>query len=117
MNPWTYTTGLGQVMTTHHLLHCKFRWCVVHSPMPGPWESWPTVWNAQRRLMERQCPCGARHPAAEEYMLHGPGALVHACCRRCQCVPDLSTLDHHDRDHDIIDGEVVEDRRELPWAG
>ena len=118
MNPWIYITGLGQEMTTHHVMHCKFKWCVVHSPMPGPWSEWPTVWDFQRRLMMRQCPCGARHPAAEEYLIHGTGALIHACCRKCVCVPDLASIcEGRLADSTIIDGEVVETPRELPWAG
>ena len=121
MNAWTYTTGLGQVMATHHILVCKFKWCVVHSPMPGPWQDWPTYWDPQRRLMMRQCPHGARHPAAEEYLLHGPGALLHPdCCRQCVCVPDFNHIavhgDHSVIDGEVIDGEVIEALRELPRA-
>jgi hypothetical protein len=103
-----YTTGLGQQLATHHIVTCKFRWCVVHSPMPGPWDQWPTYWDHQRRLMMRQCPCGARHPAAEEYMLHGAGALIHPCCKRCPCVPNLNDIQSAKQTPGTIDGEAWE---------
>jgi hypothetical protein len=101
-----YVTGTGQRMTTHPLKHCKFRWCVIHNPMPGVWEPWPTHWRTDRNLMERICPCGVGHPAAEEYMIHNYAVLVHGCCGIHQCIPDLDNLSTNPG---IIDGEVVID--------
>jgi hypothetical protein len=110
-SPPKYTTGSGQVLSTHASWGCVFQYCVIHRPMPGPWESWPTNWNSTRRLMERVCPCGVAHPAAEEYQIHGSGALLHQCCKRCRCWPEIRY--GGDFDGDVIDGEVVEPRKEL----
>lgn len=104
-----YVTGSGQRMTTHSLAHCKFRWCVIHSPMPGVWDEWPTHWRSDRNLMERMCPCGIGHPAAEEYMIHNYAVLVHGCCHH-ECVPDLNNLNAA---KSVIDGEVVAEVREI----
>jgi hypothetical protein len=107
----THTTGTGQVMTTHLPMHCRFRWCVIHHPMPGVWDEWPTHWRDDRRIMERICPCGVGHPAAEEYLFHSTAALVHDCCGRHACIPDLNNLQAAKEPMgQYLDGEVVEDK-------
>lgn len=92
-----YVTGTGQQLTTHPRGRCATTWCVVHNPMPGPWDGWRTHWNVDGRVMERVCPCLVRHPVAEDYGLKPRWMLAHDCCGVCRCSP-----------HDYIDGEVVE---------
>lgn len=108
-----YTTGTGQKLNTHPSWGCVFQYCVIHRPMPGPWADWPTHWDETRRLVMRVCPCGYQHPAAEEYQIHGDGALVHKCCRMPEhgCRPQIRY--GGDFDGEVIDGEVVEPRKEL----
>lgn len=79
----------GQELQTHRWDECSGQWCVIHNPLPGPWALWPRSWRSDRGLMERTCPCGVGHPAAEMYLWAGfaPGSLVHGCCGRCQCAP------------------------------
>jgi hypothetical protein len=72
--------------------------------MPGVWDEWPTHWRSDRAIMERICPCGVGHPAAEEYMLHNYAVLMHGCCHHA-CIPDLNNL--HASKLTTIDGEVV----------
>lgn len=105
-----YITGTGQRMTTHSAAHCRYRWCVIHRPMPGIWADWKTHWRSDRNIMERLCPCGVGHPAAEEYMFHNYAVLTHGCCGRHVCVPNLNDLE---RPSSIIDGEVVLDAEVL----
>lgn len=116
----TYTTGTGAVLTkVHDAWVCAGGWCVIHNPMPGPWELWPTNWDTIRRIMGRMCPCGYWHPAAEEYQHHNYAALVHKCCRVPwhRCAPELhygrQYSDDPHGDPDVIDGEIVPDWKEL----
>lgn len=95
-----YTTGVGQVIVTHAQWSCIGDFCVVHRPMPGPWQDWPTRWRQDRGIMERVCPCGVGHPASEEYQWGGD--MEHGCCGVHTCWVD----------QDIIDGMIIE-RREL----
>lgn len=115
-----HMTGTKQWVLVHEPGSCVGEFCAVHRPMPGPWELWPTNWNEARRLMERVCPCGYKHPAAEEYQIHNYGALIHTCCRVPwhRCAPEL----HYDRQHrrpdfpgdlNTIDGEVVDSPKEI----
>lgn len=116
-----YTTGTGQVLTnTHDAGKCMGAYCALHHPMPGPWELWPTNWNTLRRIMERVCPCGYYHPAAEEYQFHNYSALTHRCCKVPwhRCAPELQydqfiRFGFHDPDSKTIDGEIVENVKEL----
>jgi hypothetical protein len=97
----TYTTGVGQKLTVHAQWSCIGDWCVIHRPMPGPWESWPTRWRYDRRIMERVCPCGVGHPAAEEALWCAD--TVHGCCGIHTCTADPL----------VIEGEVIRPRKEL----
>lgn len=67
-----YVTGTGQKLWKIHLPEqCEGRPCVIHNPTTKKPEcDWPTHWRADRRLMERICPCGIGHPAGEhlEYL-------------------------------------------------
>lgn len=62
----TYTTGTGQVMNVHTQDTCRGTYCVIHRPMPGVWDDWPTHWRHDRAIMERICPHGTGHPAQEQ---------------------------------------------------
>lgn len=59
--------------------------------------------------MERICPHGIGHPAAEEYMIHAEGALIHGC-DGCACHPVFARWPDS---VEVIDGEVIEGRGEL----
>lgn len=109
-----YVTGTGIRLThVHEPYLCFGRPCVIHNPMPGPWESWPTHWRADAGKMERLCPCGVGHPLAEDYErlrtnMHEEWKiqvyLSHACCG-CPCAP---------LPDGVIDGEWYETPKALP---
>lgn len=99
-----WVTGTGVELRVHSYGTCRGSWCVIHKPMPGPWDSWPTDWRDDRRMV-RVCPCGVGHPVAEEVHWTPWAMGNHGCCG-CPCRPD---------DAKIIDGEVVENAKELPW--
>lgn len=91
-----YTTGTGQDLVNVHPREDCEGWCVIHDPVPGPWTDWPTNWSGDGpfdiwRGMERICPHGVRHPAAEEILHRNRGLtelqlIPHACCG-CPCTP------------------------------
>lgn len=108
-----YTDGSGQQLTTHLPSQCRFRYCVIHHPMPGPWSTWPTFWREDLRIMERICYHRKGHPAAEEYLFRPYGALEHSCCG-CPCTPSEDLLRTAREGSWIFDGEVVPNRLELP---
>ena len=85
--PPEYVTGTGQALVhVHDPSRCQGRWCVIHNPMPGPWDAWPTHWRSDRGIMERVCPHGTGHPVAEDYGRVSGWELVHGCCE-CPCAP------------------------------
>lgn len=59
---------------------------MIHRPMPGPWESWPTHWRGDRGIMERICTHGTGHPVAESWGYLPDYELIHGCCG-CPCAP------------------------------
>lgn len=85
-----YISGTGQSMRVHRAQDCVISpeapWCVIHKPMPGPWSTWRTHWRADRRIMERVCPHGVGHPAAEYYLYATRPHLDHGC-DTCVCCP------------------------------
>lgn len=80
----------GQAIFTHEAGECIGEWCVIHRPMPGPWESWPRVWRGDRGIVERRCPHGVGHPVAEMHewsiMMGQEVDLIHGC-DGCPCSP------------------------------
>lgn len=85
-----YVTGTGQHLYNIHSQASCQGWCVIHNPVPGPWETWPTDWRGEDdfdiwRGFERICPHGQGHTAVEE-VLRG-NSRVHACCGLCPCGP------------------------------
>lgn len=106
-----YTTGYGQELVRVHALRaCVGKWCVVHTPMPGPWQSWPTLWREDRMFMERVCPCGVGHPVVEDYWNPHAGEGVHGCCGVHRC---FLTSEEARSLPGLIEGELVEKTREL----
>lgn len=109
-----YVTGTGIRLTkVHEGWECLGRPCVIHDPMPGPWESWPTDWIMASGRMVRVCPCGVGHPVAEDYErmrinFHEEwqiqAYLSHVCCG-CPCAP---------LPEGVIDGEWYETPKALP---
>lgn len=97
----SYITGMGQKIVTHAADRCQGEFCVIHRPMPGPWDSWPTLWRSDRRIMERLCTIhGVGHPAVEQldfWLRQGRGyEWVHGCCG-CPCHPSAADPGWHDR--------------------
>ena len=92
----TYITGVGQRLTNIHAQQdCKGDWCVIHRPIPGPWDQWPTVWRGDDpfgmdiwRGFERLCVHGVGHTAVE-HILDGE-TRPHGCCGLCPCSPGMA---------------------------
>lgn len=82
----TYTTGTGQVLHQIHKAGSCVGFCVIHSPISGPWDAWPTNWREDRHIMERICLHGVGHPAVEDVLRHGDS--THGC-DGCECGPRL----------------------------
>lgn len=82
----SYTTGTGQVLHNIHGAGSCIGFCVIHSPISGPWDKWPTHWREDRGIMERLCPHRIGHPALEDVLRHGDG--IHGC-DGCECGPRL----------------------------
>jgi hypothetical protein len=71
--------------------------CVLHSPSDHHMRDWPTLWRADRRLMERICPChGIGHPDPDDLAFHVRqgragmgihGCVVPSCCRPPETAP------------------------------
>ncbi len=63
--------------------------CVLHSPSDHHMREWPTLWRADRRLMERICPDhGTGHPDPDDLAFHVRNGRdwqgVHGCCGCCR---------------------------------
>lgn len=88
---WEDWSGSWGTLKVHAAGTCQGDWCVVHKPMPGPWTDWPLHWRGDRNIMERICPCGVGHPAAEQlgwWASSGREFMsIHGCCGRCKCGP------------------------------
>lgn len=111
-----YTDGAGQQLNTHLPSQCRFRYCVIHHPMPGPWSTWATFWRGDISMMERVCYHRKGHPAAEEYLFHSRHLLQQHDCCGCPCTPSAEQIRAAREGSWIFDGEVVENRLELPSA-
>lgn len=85
-----FVTGSGQKLTGVHPKEQCEGWCVVHNPLSGPWDPWPTVWRGDGpfdvwRGFERVCVHGMGHPAIEEILRDN--RHTHGCCGICPCGP------------------------------
>jgi hypothetical protein len=63
-DPRTYITGVGQFLGNTHIesMDCHEHGCVIHNPTTHSMSEFPTLWRADRGLMERVCPHGVGHP-------------------------------------------------------
>lgn len=90
-----YVTGTGQAVRVHRAQDCvtspEAPWCVIHNPMPGPWATWRTHWRTDRKIMERICPHGVGHPAAEYYQRALSTLALDHGCDTCVCCPAMMT--------------------------
>lgn len=66
--------------------------CVLHRPSDHHMRDWPTLWRADKRIMERTCPHGVGHPDVDDLAYHvrnGRGYLgIHGCCGYGCCRTD-----------------------------
>lgn len=81
----------GQVLQTHDRTDCVGRFCAIHQPMPGPWQTWPRYWDEDTVRLVRVCPCSVEHPVAEMYAFAAasgvPYRVHHPCCGIHPCTP------------------------------
>lgn len=78
----SYTTGTGKRVLNVHREDTCLGACVIHRPISGPWDAWPTDWDAENKMMLRICPCGTKHPVIED-ILRGHDSTHHCC--GCPC--------------------------------
>lgn len=78
----SYTTGTGKRVLNVHREGTCLGACVIHRPISGPWDEWPTDWNEGDKMMMRICPCGTKHPVIEDILRGHDGS--HNCCG-CPC--------------------------------
>jgi hypothetical protein len=78
----SYTTGTGKKIVAVHRADSCMGACVLHRPISGPWDAWPTDWDNENRMMLRICPCGTPHPVIEDILRGHDG--THHCCG-CPC--------------------------------
>jgi hypothetical protein len=61
----------NQVMANVHTPDkCAGRPCVLHNPSDHHMREWPTVYRADRGLMERTCEHGVGHPDPDDLEYH-----------------------------------------------
>lgn len=91
--PDTYVTGVGQIIGRVHPMtqDCVDHGCVIHNPTEHTMTGLPTLWRADRALMERICSHGVGHPDPDSIRYvertHGTEAAgtesVHGCDGCC----------------------------------
>lgn len=86
-----YVTGTGQVLThIHDESACAGESCVIHNPSDHSMRAFPTLWRADRGIMERLCPHGVGHPDPDDQAFitrrRGPdhGEDIHGCDGCCR---------------------------------
>jgi len=61
--------------------------CVLHNPTDHHMREWPTLWRADRALMERTCSHGVGHPDPDDLWWHEQNErgwqAVHGCDGCC----------------------------------
>lgn len=73
---------LGErLLYVHHPSQCQGqdRACCIHRPSDHHMKSWPQLWRADSRHMERTCPHGVGHPDPDGYLADRP----HTCDGCC----------------------------------
>jgi hypothetical protein len=101
-DPRTYITGVGQVLGNTHIesMDCHDHGCTIHSPTDHSMREFPTLWRADRGLMERLCPHGIGHPDPDHLTwyerTHGAEAAgtesIHGCDGCCAGAYDKSRV-------------------------
>lgn len=83
--------NMGQTIlrNVHDRSECEPYPCVLHAPSDHAMRDWPTHWRADRRLMERICPChGAGHPDPDDLAFHVRNGReyqgIHGCGGCCR---------------------------------
>jgi hypothetical protein len=114
-----YVTGTGQNMgQVHPVGFCDPTFCVIHRPVPGPWDTWKTHWvardpnNPQDPLprllpgvMTRVCEHNVAHIAVEEVLrLPTLGFIEHQHPPFCSCPCSLDKVDEVLDEHGEIKG-------------
>lgn len=91
-----FTDAHGQqhegLLRSHGLLDCAPHPCPLHAPSAHHMRAWRLHWRADRRLMERLCPCGIGHPdpdhlhyiARTRSLPDAATEALHGCCGCCQ---------------------------------
>lgn len=80
----TYETGLGQRLRyVHPPSLCEGRHCVVHNPSDHCMRLFPTLWRADRQIMERLCPHGIGHPDPDDQAYLISRGLLHEGVHGC----------------------------------
>lgn len=62
--------GRTVLENVHPSSRCAGEWCVLHNPSDHHMRDWPTLWRADRRLMERTCSHGVGHPDPDDLAFH-----------------------------------------------
>lgn len=66
----TFVTTSGQTLINVHPKSACHPPCVIHAPLPGPWdteEGWKTYWFEDRKHFYRVCPHKRTHLAPENF--------------------------------------------------
>lgn len=85
----TFGFHLGETVLTnvHPQERCEGRPCVLHNPSDHHMRAWPTLFRADKGLMERTCPHGVGHPDPDDMTFHRENARsylgVHGCDGCC----------------------------------
>lgn len=99
----SYTTGTGQVLHGVHRAGTCVGFCIIHNPITGPWNGWPTTWDAQQHVMWQVCPHGEAHPTLEDF-LRSPVHLDHEC-DGCPCGPTYANSKLMTALHDLKESD------------
>lgn len=79
--------GDSILVNVHPLTQCEGRPCVLHNPSHHSMSSWPTLFRADKGLMERTCPHGIGHPDPDDMAWHSSQGRdwigVHGCDGCC----------------------------------
>lgn len=66
-----YQDGFGNILMVHKRTEGCDESCVIHNPSDHPMKDFPTLWRADRQLMERVCPHGVGHPDPDHISFNG----------------------------------------------
>lgn len=86
-----YITGEGEELWVHDKNDDCLVSCVIHNPSQHSMRAFPTLWRADRGLMERLCPHGVGHPDPDDIAFKArvygtafaKAAAIHGCDGCC----------------------------------